>query len=198
MCTDAKWTFMVYMAGDNNLSDAGDTDMDEMCKVGSSPDVNILVQFDNEGNFGTRRFLVQKSARDVLQSLGETDSGDPNVLLDFISWVKSCYPARRYALILWNHGGGWEPSEIDTIAQQVERAHTAIAKASNARPLRCAVHSFAPPLRPSSLWIPPKSAPSAPTTEVAIRSTRSSWAKSLPRQERSSVSPWMFWVWMRA
>ena len=119
MCTDAKWTFMVYMAGDNNLSDAGDTDMDEMCKVGSSPDVNILVQFDNEGNFGTRRFLVQKSARDVLDSLGETDSGDPNVLLDFISWVKSCYPARRYALILWNHGGGWRPSEIDTIAQRV-------------------------------------------------------------------------------
>ena len=28
--------------------------------------------------------------------------------------------ARRFALVLWNHGGGWEPSDIDTIAQEVK------------------------------------------------------------------------------
>ncbi len=52
-------------------------------------------------------------------ALGETDSGDPNVLLDFVTWAASTYKAERYALVLWNHGGGWKPSDLDQIAQQV-------------------------------------------------------------------------------
>ena len=120
MATSAKWTFMVYMAGDNNLSSAGDEDLKEMRKVGSTADVNVLVQFDNSGAEGTRRFRVLKGGNDQLQSLGKTDSGDPNVLLDFVKWAKGNYPADHYALVLWNHGGGWQPSEIDTIAQEVK------------------------------------------------------------------------------
>jgi hypothetical protein len=119
MAKSAKWTFMVYMAGDNNLSAAGDNDLGEMRKVGSTADVNVLVQFDNAGNKGTRRFRVLKGGKDLVQSLNETDCGDPNVLLDYIKWARENYPAERYALILWNHGGGWEPSDIDTIAQDV-------------------------------------------------------------------------------
>lgn len=119
MATGAQWTFMVYMAGDNNLSAAGDTDLDEMRKVGSNPNVNVLVQFDNAGHNGTQRFHVQKTGNDLVQSLGKTDSGDPNVLLGFVEWACANYHADRYALVLWNHGGGWEPSAIDTIAQDV-------------------------------------------------------------------------------
>lgn len=114
----AKWTFMVYMAGDNSLSDAGDTDLDEMRKVGSTPDVNVIVQFDNAGSEGTRRFRVLKGGNDLLQSLGKTDCGDPKVLLDFFKWATESYPADHYALILWNHGGGWEPSEMDRLARE--------------------------------------------------------------------------------
>lgn len=38
----AKWTFMVYLAGDNNLSTAGDKDLSEMRTVGSTADVNVV------------------------------------------------------------------------------------------------------------------------------------------------------------
>jgi hypothetical protein len=83
----AKWTYMVYMAGDNNLSTAGDEDLKEMRQVGSSPDVNVLVQFDNAGDKGTRRFHIQRGGiNEKVEELGETDSGDPNVLMDFIAW----------------------------------------------------------------------------------------------------------------
>ena len=115
--TEARWTFMVYMAGDNSLSDAGDTDLQEMMKVGSSSDVNIVAEFDNAGTQGTKRYLIQKGELDQREDLGETDTGDPKVLNDFISWVAREYPAKRYALILWNHGGGWEPTEMDRIAR---------------------------------------------------------------------------------
>ena len=120
MKPNAEWTFMVYLAGDNNLSAAGDTDVAEMRSVGSSPDVNIVVQFDNVGNMGTKRFLVQKGgANEPGEALGETDSGSPEVLTEFVEWTVNKYPAKRYALVLWNHGGGWEPSEMDRIARQV-------------------------------------------------------------------------------
>ncbi len=120
MTDKAKWTFMVYMAGDNNLSSAGDHDLVEMRSVGSTDDVNVVVEFDNEGAHGTRRYHIQKNgAGERAETLGETDSGDPTVLLDFVSWAAASYPAERYGRVLWNHGGGWEPSEIDRIARSV-------------------------------------------------------------------------------
>ncbi|MBN1323315.1 MAG: hypothetical protein JW986_04850 [Methanotrichaceae archaeon] len=109
---------MVYMAGDNNLSEAGDGDLEEMRQVGSTSDVNVLVEFDNAGNLGTRRYRIQSQGRnELVEELDETDCGDPKVLDNFISWAVERYPAERYALILWNHGGGWEPSEMDRIAR---------------------------------------------------------------------------------
>ena len=116
----AKWTFMVYLAGDNNLSAAGDKDMGEMRAVGSTAGVNIVAEFDNAGDRGTNRYHVRRDGLcEQVVPLGETDSGSPEVLLDFVDWAAENYPAERYALILWNHGGGWEPLEIDRIARSV-------------------------------------------------------------------------------
>lgn len=61
MATEKNWTVMVYMAGDNNLDSAGVVDLTEMKKVGSTKEINILVQFDREGrNMATNRYYVQK------------------------------------------------------------------------------------------------------------------------------------------
>lgn len=111
---------MVYMAGDNNLSAAGEADLAELRSVGSSNRVNVLAECDSAGPNGTRRFQIgERGQADIITELGETDSGDPNVLLDFIRWGVREFPAQQYALVLWNHGGGWEPSRIDEIAQEV-------------------------------------------------------------------------------
>jgi len=119
----SAWTFMVYIAGDNNLSAAGDNDLAEMRRVGSTDQVQIVAQFDNAGDFGTRRIHVQREGRDErVETLAETDSGSPEVLSAFIAWAAGEYPAERYALILWNHGSGWEPSEMDRIARSVDAA----------------------------------------------------------------------------
>jgi len=112
---------MVYMGGDNNLASAGERDLDEMRTVGSTPDVQVVVQFDRAGAEGTRRIHVQRSGTaESVDKLGQTDSGDPQVLLEAIRWCATEFPAERYALILWNHGGGWEPAEIDRIAKSVD------------------------------------------------------------------------------
>jgi hypothetical protein len=119
MAAKAKWTFMVYLAGDNNLSSAADIDLKEMRTVGSTTNVNIIAQVDRAAGLGSMRYCVQCDGKEEeTESLGQMDSGDPKTLTDFISWTAEKYPAERYALILWNHGGGWEPSEMDHIAKE--------------------------------------------------------------------------------
>ena len=41
-----------------------------------------------------------------MENLGEAQMTSPNTLTDFIKWSASNYPADRYELVLWNHGGG--------------------------------------------------------------------------------------------
>jgi hypothetical protein len=106
----AKWTVMVYMAGDNNLDGAALRDIEEMAQAGSTKDVNCLVQLDRLEDKQTRRFRINKGGgydRDCLETFGETNTGDPKILEDFLKWSIERYPAERYFLILWNHGSGW-------------------------------------------------------------------------------------------
>src|SRR4029079_13719707 len=109
---EKQWTIMVYLAGDNNLDGAGVTDLEEMKKVGSTDQVNILAQFDRSGaNVATKRYYIRKggtTAKDVVGNLGETNIGDPKVLENFVQWGIKTYPAKRYMLVLWNHGAGWD------------------------------------------------------------------------------------------
>lgn len=113
-----KWTFMVYLDADNNLESAGIDDFLEMASVGSSSDVNIVVQMDRRADYdntygdwtGTRRFLIQKNdtpATTPLVDLEEANMGHPDTLRDFVLWAVQNYPAQHYALSIWNHGDGW-------------------------------------------------------------------------------------------
>lgn len=113
-----KWTFMVYIS-DCDLEAAGINDFLEMAGVGSGSELNILVQFDRiegyDSQYGDwttcKRFRVMQgmtpTPENALQDIGEVNSGDPAVLEDFVQWGVSNYPAEKYALVLWNHGGGW-------------------------------------------------------------------------------------------
>jgi hypothetical protein len=108
----AQWTWLVYMAGDNNLEGAGRADLAEMKKVGSTADVNVLVQFDTEQK-KTTRYRVEKRKLKTVQKMPGVDCGDPKVLTDFIKWGIKNFPARHYLVDVWNHGGGWENLPAD-------------------------------------------------------------------------------------
>jgi Clostripain family len=111
-----KWTVLVYLAGDNNLDSAGVVDLAEMKKVGSGSDLAIVAQFDRSGARGeTRRYFLQKGtnlAKDVVATLGETNMGDPDVLEGFLRWGAKTYPAHNYMVVIWNHGAGWDDTDI--------------------------------------------------------------------------------------
>lgn len=126
----AEWTVMVYMASDNNLEGAGVEDMNEMESIGSSEKLNYIVQMDRAEGYdtsngdwtGAKRYRVEKDddtgtiGSTELEDMGEINMGDPQVLADFIIWAHENYPAKRYFLDLWDHGGAfwgicWDDSE---------------------------------------------------------------------------------------
>ena len=118
--TSKKWTFMVYMDGDNNLEEFAIDNILEMAKVGSSSDVNIVVQFDRipgyDNSYGDwitgKRFYITKgmtpTPENAVMDIGEPDMGSPRTLGDFINWTRANYPASNYCLVIWNHGVGWK------------------------------------------------------------------------------------------
>jgi hypothetical protein len=65
---------------------------------------------------------------------GEQDMGFPAVLSDFVAWAKANYPARRYALILSDHGNGVNGAMQDDLAtdlMSVKQLAGALATATN-------------------------------------------------------------------
>src|SRR4030095_2998949 len=113
-CT--RLTCRVSLAGDNNLDSAGAADLLEMKTVGSSDQVTVVAQFDRSGSGRpTTRYLLRKNtalSADVVTALGETDTGDPAVLRDFVTWAATSHPAQHYLLVIWNHGSGWDDSNL--------------------------------------------------------------------------------------
>ena len=139
MNTRAKWTFMVYMAGDNgkifddggqlmcDLKTFGWSNLADMTSVGSTDQVAIVAQFDTlDSRQFTPRFFIDgsKPAGKLIQKVPPVNTGDPKNLTDFIVWAATNYPAHRYALILWNHGTGWK--EDDVYARYREKVEKAV------------------------------------------------------------------------
>ncbi len=110
--TKKPWTFMVYVAADNDLRAFAANNIKQMASIGSNQNVNILVHLDirlNGNQKITRRYYIEKNKLVPMDQRKETesmDSGKPETLVSFCEWAIKNYPAQDYALILWNHGTG--------------------------------------------------------------------------------------------
>jgi|CXWL01.1.fsa_nt_gi hypothetical protein len=121
---ESQWTIMVYLNGKNDLEEFAISNFEDMAKVGSTEDVNILVEMGrprvNHTNkygpwSGVLRYKVEKDMQptkgkevmDLVKEQLPTNMGDPVVLKDFIKWGMEKYPAKHYFVIIWNHGQGY-------------------------------------------------------------------------------------------
>jgi len=137
----STWTIMVYLDGDNNLEEAALTDMNEMELVNLAGEgVKVIVLIDRcdgwtmaDGDWtGTRLYEIKadndlnaiKSTRltavasyfgTALTDTGDNEElnmGNPVTVTGFIDYCQDNYSADHYALIFWNHGGGWRDKII--------------------------------------------------------------------------------------
>src|ERR1700730_13324351 len=106
------WTFMVYMAADNDLRAFAANNIKQMASIGSNDNINIVAHLDirlNDNQKVTRRFYIDNNKIIQMNHDAATqrmDSGDPQTLISFCAWAIKAFPAQNYALILWNHGTG--------------------------------------------------------------------------------------------
>ncbi len=117
-----EWTFLVYMNADNNLYQYGFLNIAQMEKLGSTDKVNLIVQMDHgDRSTPTTRYYITRNPNSVpgkinsqvLETMGETNMGDPKTLSEFLTWGVQKFPAKHYAVIIWNHGSGWEGVSYD-------------------------------------------------------------------------------------
>lgn len=123
------WTILIYGHGDHSLSGILAYDLTVLEKVGSSDSFRIVCQADfdasqlkdntdyglpEELSTDISRFLITKSDDDsivrskpVMRLPERMNMDDPRTLLDFLKWGMKTYPADRYAIIFWDHGGQW-------------------------------------------------------------------------------------------
>jgi len=121
--TIPEWTILVFSNGDNDVEEYAFRDIDSMETVGSTASVNVIVQLDRiAGNYTTnpdweetrRYYITQDNTMNEINSIRlampdpqERNMGDPNELVDFVIWGINNYSAKRYAVVIWNHGDGW-------------------------------------------------------------------------------------------
>lgn len=110
-------TIMVYMCGTDLESKSGmaTADLQEMCNAKLSDKINLIVETGGCKGWKTKGisnsvnqiYQIKKgklvSLDDNFNSLAMTDSSN---LTDFINYCSQSFPADRYELIMWDHGGG--------------------------------------------------------------------------------------------
>ncbi|MHA1870416.1 MAG: clostripain-related cysteine peptidase, partial [Promethearchaeota archaeon] len=120
-----EWTLILYKDADNNLEKYGLMDFNEL-EEGLTDDtnINILVLLDLKSTHKTNVFYIthdtntSRISSSQVELNSELDMGDPQTLKNFIDFCVSNYPANRYWLDLWDHGGNylgvaWDDSSDD-------------------------------------------------------------------------------------
>lgn len=110
-------TVMVYICGADLESGSGmaTADLEEMASATLSDNVRVIVETGGASRWqndlvksGTNmRFRVKQGGLQTLDAnVGKRSMVEPETLADFIQFAKKDYPADRYILVLWDHGGG--------------------------------------------------------------------------------------------
>lgn len=133
----AEWTVLFYIAGDNNLEYDAVRHLDwlEGYPGVSNTNVHIIALIDRipgystgDSNWtGTRMYWIRPDGTDNqilsprlsvpelgLNHYGDDDEinmADPDTLNHFGGFCVSNFPANHYALMIWNHGGGWRETD---------------------------------------------------------------------------------------
>ena len=110
------YTLMIYLVGTDLESEDGaaSADLREMLAATLGDKVNLLVQTGGTrlwqagglSNGKVQRWLIRDGEMTLLQDLGRVNMGQASTLADFLSFGAEHYPANRYGLIMWDHGGG--------------------------------------------------------------------------------------------
>ena len=111
-------TVLVYMSGENDLSDNVANDINEMLQAKTHNRNHCLLVYVDESNSRRVPFLARVQNGHLVDSVSiknmdikvhDTCSVDPGVMKTIISYAFNKYKSRNndYGLVLWGHASGW-------------------------------------------------------------------------------------------
>ncbi len=139
-------TVLIYIEGTNLESNGSQAtaNIKEMLAAASAPHLNVVLATGAAGKAvatdpvkswrTVKRHLIKDGAIQELQDLGTINMGNTAVLTDFIRWGQTAFPADKYILVFWDHGGGplWGYGgdiDTDTDTMQVMQLRQAVGDA---------------------------------------------------------------------
>ena len=108
------WTTLYYLDCDYDSDNFDPLEYFFIDEIQTTEHVNVVVIQDKEEEPAFLYYINEQQEKIVLEELGEVNMGDPHTLIDFISYGKQHYPADRYLLWMYDHGGGWKGACMDT------------------------------------------------------------------------------------
>ena len=118
----ANWTVMLYLCGTDLESRAGMAtyNLTEIAKTFPNDAVNVVFQTGGTKSWAAakeeldleiatdklQRWTYDKNGYSMVSELPIANMADGRTLTDFIQWSAESYPAEKYMLVAWDHGGG--------------------------------------------------------------------------------------------
>lgn len=111
----ARRTVLVYLAGDNSLSDEVWEKVDALVSAWQNTQDNLLIYQDTRGERGTPSLMkvvceAGRSYTEVIKEYPDANSADPQVFSTVLRDMANDFPAPSYGLFLFSHGTGWLPA----------------------------------------------------------------------------------------
>ena len=106
------YTIVIYIAADNDLHPYAWKNIKQMESIGSSENVNVIVQINTPGYLNpTKRYVIKQGRRLLVPADGvaptqKLNSGSGQTLIDCVAWAMQYYPADNLVMNLWDHGSG--------------------------------------------------------------------------------------------
>lgn len=110
-----EWTFLLY--DDADFYDAYNPLNDFSELVSSNDNINYLVLEDGTKTKGTYYKIDEQHEKIVLRKLDEVNMGDKSTLENYLNYAKKYFPADRYIIAFYDHGGGWQGTCWDSTSQ---------------------------------------------------------------------------------
>lgn len=114
--TNIEWAVYWYLCGSDLESNyaAATNDLAELIDVQLPENVKVVIQTGGTTFWQNNlmkpdvlgRYLYDNNGLQLIEELPLASMGDAQTLKDFLRFGKENYPARRTAVVLWNHGGG--------------------------------------------------------------------------------------------
>ncbi len=103
------------MSADNNLNESAEEDLESLRKGSLYSKIDIVVQLDRwefVDEQETIRYHIKSGDIEEIARLGETNTGDPQILKNFIEESAKAYPSEKLMVIVWSHGTGVDDFDI--------------------------------------------------------------------------------------